>query len=304
MTGEKVSGPRCDAVSVRVGPVESSGRAGVVAMSKLLDRPNTNLRGVVSLANFRGRILTLDLAHDRLVVETAASARTRVQAMNEVPARLATGMAGEDLDVFVAARAGGESLWLEWDSGHQASTFVAPHAAKAMGLADSVRRADGRMAVGRDSAVVPLQVRDIIYDGVLSAAFIERAVWTVDLAGGRRWVGPIDPIPAALAAAAPVVRESVDPSGIYEIRTTFGDNVQLSVMRIHRDAAELRGEIRGVGDDGVNVLQHVRASGNTLQYDLPLRQPTTVTLTFDGNVGQGEWTLNGRPAHTTAIKRK
>ena len=302
MTGEKLSGPRCDSVPVAVGGVAANLRAGIVDMAALLGRSSSSLHGAVSLALFRGRTITLDLAHNRLIVESEASARDRVRQMHEIPARLATGMSGEDLDVFVATRVKNSDAWLEWDSGHQASTFIAPHIAKLFGLTDNGARADVSFVWGGDSVVTPVQVHDIIYDGVLSAAYIERATWTVDLASGRMWVSGFADIPALPSSASAVAPPAANPAGIYNVQTAFGSNVQHSVMSITGEKNNLRGTIRGIGEEEVLPLGEVTFRDSVLSYRLPLRQPVNISVRFSGLEGTGDWTFGTRPAHTVAVK--
>ena len=64
------------------------------------------VEGVVSLATFAGRTITLDLAHDRVVVESPVSARTRAHGMLPLRLRLGTGADGSEL---LAKAAGLES---------------------------------------------------------------------------------------------------------------------------------------------------------------------------------------------------
>jgi hypothetical protein len=296
MTGEKLAGEdTCAGVRIEVGGVSAEVTAGLVDMAKLLDTPSPAVQGVVSLKAFAGRAVTLDLAHDRLVVETPASLVRRTRGMRELRARLATGMSGADLDLFVGVRARGIPLWLEWDSGHQAPTFLAPHAARLLGVPDSTTRADVALPLADDDTVVaPVVVKDVIYDGVLSAGLLERAVWTVDLARGRAWVGPVAPI-AALPAPVPdatvpnVVAPAVDPVGVYETSATVQGRVQRAVLTIVRDGAALRGTVRGVGEENELALRDVTMQGAELRYVLPFRDPTPARVTFDGLTGVGTW---------------
>jgi len=293
MTGERLSGPACDGVSYDVGGRHVTTRAGVARMADLLGGDAHGLQGVLSLQAFAGFTVTLDLAHDRLVVETPASAASRTRGMRELPARLATGPAGADLDLFVGVPVAATTLWMEWDSGHQAPTFVAPHAARLLGLPDSVKRADATLALGT-TVVAPVAVRDVIYDGVLSAALLERATWTADLARGRLWVSDVAPI-ATLPRTPPsaVAPPATDPVGVYEMTAVVQGRAQPGVLTIWRENGTLRGAVRGVGEEGANELRDVRADGARLTYELMLGAPTPVKIDFDGLVGTGTW---GDPA--------
>jgi hypothetical protein len=295
MTGERVGGETCAGVRLDVASIPVEATTGVVDMAALLDTPAPRVHGVVSLRTFAGHAVTLDLAHDQLVVETPASLARRTRTMRELPARIATGVSGADLDLFVGLRAGGVPLWLEWDSGHQAPTFLAPHAARLLGVADSAMRADAALPLLPDDTVTaPVVVKDIIYDGVLSAGFLERAVWTVDSEHGRVWVGPVARIPTLPTTSVPdVTPPTAEPAGTYETWANVGGRTQHGVLTIARVGGALRGTVRGVGEEGELVLRDVSMQGNELRYFLPLRDPTPVRVTFDGLVGTGTW---GDPA--------
>lgn len=305
MTGERMEGPRCEGVHLEVGGIAVELSAGVVDVSRLLDRPAPGVAGVLSLAAFAGRAITLDLARGRLVVESPASLAARTRTMTRVPLRLATGIAGAELCAFVGIPSARATLWLEWDSGHQAPVFLAPHAARLLGVPDSLKRVDVELPLA-NGVVVPALVRDIIYDGVLGAAAIERAVWTLDLARGRMWVSALAPIPALPRDTAAVVTPpSADPTGVYETSATIQGHVQRGVLIVRRDDGALRAFERAVGEDDIVQLPNVAATGNELRYTLPLREPTPAHVAFDGLVGTGTWgdPANGRGGALRLVKR-
>jgi hypothetical protein len=294
MTGERVGGFGCEDVRYELAGMRATARAGVVDMAALLGGDAHGLRGVLSLQAFAGHTVTLDLAHDRLIVETPASAAARTRTMRELVARLATGPSGADLDLFVGVPAGvgprATTPWLEWDSGHQAPTFLAPHAAALLGVRDSVPRADAVLTLGGTPVTAPAVVKDVIYDGVLSAGLLERAVWTADLARGRLWVSDVAPI-AALPrdSARQVAPPAVDPVGVYEAVATVQGKPQPGVLTIWREHGVLRGRLRGVGEERTQEVRDVRVDGATLAYEIAFGSPTPVRVTFDGLVGTGAW---------------
>lgn len=196
MTGQMLSGPYCHDVPLLVGGIVLRDDAGVMDFAKILGPNAPKVAGMISLSTLRGRALTLDLPHDQLVVETPASLATRVRGMTPLAARLATGVSGGELGVFVGVPAGTTMLWLEWDSENNARTFLAPHAATLLGVTDSTGRGAVALPIAPNvRPVIAVQAKDIIHDGVLSARFLERAIWSVHLAAGRLWVGPIAPVP-------------------------------------------------------------------------------------------------------------
>jgi hypothetical protein len=200
--GEPLSGRVCANVSLGVGPLDVTNDAGVLDLARLLGDNGPKVRGLVSLQSFRGRLLTIDLANDRLILETPQSLASRVRDMTPVDMRLATGVAGGDLDVFVGVRAtNGARLWLEFDSGNLAGTLLVPATLAWLGGDSTAQTPSVRLPLGPSAAVtepVVLQ-RNMIHDGLLSARFLARAVWTLDLDRGRMWVGPFAELPAGVS---------------------------------------------------------------------------------------------------------
>jgi hypothetical protein len=151
--------------------------------------------GMISLSTFRGRALTLDLAQEKLIVETPKTLAERVRGMTPITSRLATGANGAELTAFIGIPAGTTMLWMEWDSENNAPTFLAPHAAALLGM-DSTGRGDVQLTLASNARpTVAAMAKDIIHDGVLSGRFLERATWSIDLATGRMWMGPLAPRP-------------------------------------------------------------------------------------------------------------
>jgi hypothetical protein len=309
LTGEALSGRGCANVTLGVGPLEVTGDAGVLDLAKLLGPGAPAVRGQISLMSFAHRLLTVDLAHDRLILETPASLAARVRTMTPVDVRLATGEGGGALGAFVGVRApSGAELWFEWDSENNGSTLIAPYAAALFGADSTASAADVHLPLARGTDVtVPVRLKgDMIHDGVLSAAFIERAVWTVDLDRGRMWVGPVAPTVAlpALANGA-VTPPTVNPVGIYETTVMVGARAQHATVEITRVNGTLIGHSRAVGEDDVVELRDIAMNGNELSYRIMMPNPAPMHLTFDGVTATGTWGDGGekRGGTATAVKR-
>lgn len=202
MSGERVEFQYCDDVTLQLGGAAfHHERIAVFDLMALLPSELPPLAGVVGLNSFSGRAVTLDLSSGSLVVETDSSLATRVREMTPLAARYATGSDGASLVPFVAGLAGGLRIWLELDSGNLAGVILAPHVLRSIGERDAATAAmeggagvplsavvfeiPGLGSVGADLAL------DIIYDGALSAGFMEQWVFTMDLDTGRMWVAPI-----------------------------------------------------------------------------------------------------------------
>ena len=294
LTGEVLSGHTCANVTLGVGPFDVTSDAGVLDLATQLGPNAPPVRGMIALNSFAGRALTLDLAHERMVVETPASLAERVRHMTPVPMRLATGEHGGQLTVYVGVRAqNGAMLWLEWDSENNASTLISPQALSLFGGDSTSRMTDVpvTLAPGVDVVIPMMTKANMIHDGVLSAAFIERAVWTVDLEHGRLWVGPVSPIVAAPSSGSALAVDppSSDPSGVYRTTTFVGGHPHAGVTEIRREKGKLVAEARDVGEDDLHTLYDVTMQGDTLGYDIHIPGPVPVRVVFDGATGKGTW---------------
>ena len=190
LSGERLDTPLCTrTIPMALGGWQTAvAGAGVLDVMKLLPAGWPPLAGVISLHTFAGRAITLDLAHDKLIVETPASLAARVRGMVPLEGRLATGMDGAAVSLFVAARVDGGKLWLEFDSGNLDVVLLAPHAARLLGIGTAPSNVTLRLAASHVIKATARR-REMIYDGVLSAGAIGSDVYTMDLATGKVWAG-------------------------------------------------------------------------------------------------------------------
>lgn len=294
LTGEVLSGTTCANVTLGVGPFQVTSDAGVKDLATLLGPRAPAVRGMIALDAFAGQALTLDLAHERMIVETHASLAARVRGMTPVPMRVATGEHGGQLTVYVGVRArNGAMLWFEWDSENNASTLVSPHALALLGADSTSRMTDLPVALtpGAQTLIPMITKGNMIHDGVLSAGFMGRAVWTVDLAHGQLWVGPIAPLvalPDSIGVGA-VTPPSRDPVGVYRTTTHVGARANTGVMEIRRECGRLVAQARDIGEDDVHPLYDVAMHGDTLRYDIHIPGAVPVQIVFDGLAGKGTW---------------
>lgn len=299
MTGESIETPVCADVPLQVAGVDVRGEVSVLDMMKILGPKAPHVDGMISLRTFAGRALTLDLASNRLVLETTASLARRFAAMTEVPMRLATGLAGGELDVFVGVPAGDARLWLLWDSGNQGPTFLGANAAKLLGVEPGPGR-EHTIRIGSREVLAPVLVKEIIHDGVLNARLVERAVWTLDLGTSRMWVSDVAPLlalPATTAAAKPVP-PAQDPEGWYELTLHVNGAPQRTLLHLTRSRALLRFH----GEERVFTLGDVVTDRNRVSFTLPLARTYPVRIDFDGVAGTGTWGDATRGGAVEAVK--
>lgn len=192
MSGERVEFARCPAATLRLGElVVHQPAIGVFDVMALLPKGAPRLDGVLSLATFAGQTVTLDLGCRRLTVESAASAVDRTRTMRPIVVRAATGPSGSELTLFVRVESDPLPLWFEFDSGNLARVLLSPATASSLRVRAAASRdsaATARVVVsGLEPLVLEVAERDLIYDGVLNAAFIESGEFTFDLRTGKGW---------------------------------------------------------------------------------------------------------------------
>jgi hypothetical protein len=308
MTGDRVDTPLCRDIELRVGGQLLHTEAAVIDIAAMLPKDASKVDGMISLSTLDGLAVSLDLAHDKLWLESKRSLAARTKKATPLAFRRATGIGGGQLSPFVGVTTAGGTVWLEVDSGHGATTFVTPNAGKLLGLSD-VAATSGELDLQLSSVLsarVPVVVRkDLVLDGVLSSATVARAIWTFDLRSDALWVGAITPILVLPAAAVrPVTPPTTDPTGIYEISLVVGGAPAPHVLRVSRDGNRLVAEMRGIGEDEVVRIDEVKLEGSTLTIVLPLRQPAPMRITFDGVEGKGTWgDPKARGGAVTATKR-
>lgn len=181
MTGEPVVFASCDSlVADASGFRVSLHPVAVFDVNALLPPELPKLDGVLALDAFRGRVVSIDWSHDRLVVHASQEA-DRALAVNGVPVRIATGENGSGVSALVPVAGTSRSLWFLLDSGNIRGTLVAKHIQE-HGLLASAADGSVSIAVGERPSVrlVPV-IADINLDGVLGTEYLKRQPIALDL---------------------------------------------------------------------------------------------------------------------------
>jgi hypothetical protein len=202
MSGEQVEIQWCQDIALELGSVTIAHSViGVFDLAAVLPPELPKLDGVLSLKSFGGRIVTIDLAGDRIVLESVASAAARRATMDPLLVRAATGDDGSSLTLFVAVHAQPAPVWFLMDSGNLVGTILSPHAVQQVlpegsGLEEASVVTDTveLQLVGMSRRSEPVIVRDVIYDGVLGASFFLERALMFDLREDEPWVGSQRPI--------------------------------------------------------------------------------------------------------------
>lgn len=187
-SGERLDMPRCGPISLKLGALVFRTEAAILDLMTLL-KGAPPVGGVVSLHTFQNGSFTLDLAANRLVVETRRSLAQRITKMAPVSIRTSRQAGGAALDVFMEIATPRGSIWLELDSGNAGPVLLSPHALTQLALSPSVEQPRRVTLNVRGLGPTPLEIaeKDVIYDGLLNAAFLESIVLTVDLPSERAW---------------------------------------------------------------------------------------------------------------------
>jgi hypothetical protein len=193
MLGERLDTKRCDDVSFGIGAARYVAPSVIVYdLSEIAGKDSPPLGGAIGLDLFAGRTITLDLPHQRVVVETPASIRERLHGAVEVPLRLVRGDAGSlDVNLGVTTRRG--LAWMELDTGNAGPTiFVSQAMAPLFGLNPATREPQ-EISVRLGAAQLKTQARvfpGMIMDGNIGLQLARDRAITLDLKAGRAWFAP------------------------------------------------------------------------------------------------------------------
>lgn len=186
--GGKIVSSRCGPVTLAIGSYRVTGEVAEFDLLKLLGKGAPPVGGIVGLASFEGRAVTLDLAHDRVTIETRSSLARRVRDMRPIKVRIVRG-AGGDVVPFIEARARTGTVWMEADSGNDGPVFLSPIAQQQLGIsiAAHARRKLDLDVIGLGPVPIEAASRDMIFDGQLDPTFLRQIELTVDFEQGRAW---------------------------------------------------------------------------------------------------------------------
>ena len=187
--GTRVDGPRGGPVALGAGGWSHRGEVGVVDLGTMLGGLPP-IDGILALDFLRAEALTIDLARNLLTLESADTLAARVKGAPELELRLAHQAAGASLDVMVGVEGLHGTLWFELDSGNVAPVLVAPHAFAELGLdvpRPGTKATQELPLLGPGLLRTEVECKELIYDGLLNAAFFERHTITLDLPRARGW---------------------------------------------------------------------------------------------------------------------
>ena len=193
MRGQRLDLQRCEDVHIPVANltlVAPTAAEFDILQGAPKDAPP--LAGSVALDVFAGRTVTLDVGHQRLIVETPASLATRVRHAREVAARFERDLDGIALEPLVALETPKGRVWLTIDCGSDGDVIVNRPLAAALGLdpAHKGRQALTMRFAGGPQASADARVDDLIIDGNIGVRVLRHWIITIDTARQRIWLVP------------------------------------------------------------------------------------------------------------------
>jgi predicted aspartyl protease len=194
MNGEMFRYQKLDSIEMRIGDVPvSHAMVGVWDVIGILPEGFPKVDGVISLKSFQDRILTIDLAANRLQLETPATLRKQQGKLTLLPSRFANGLDGSELNVFLGVPHRGRSYWFLLDTGNMSELLLSHQTASGWGLQSDTtiqRTALNPIAIqlGRRKMVSKAAAENIIYDGALNYDVISQTKITINFPARQVWM--------------------------------------------------------------------------------------------------------------------
>lgn len=190
--GERLDFQKCGEIEIRIGERTFNVQAGLFDINALLPDALPDLYGVLSMQTFAAHAITLDLAGNRLVVETPATLERRIAGMQPLDASFYNELEGRGMDVYLKVDAAGKKVYMLLDSGGLGGNMLTAEAFREItGKAATAGQPAQDIALrfgAAGSRTLPVAVRSIIREGLLGVDFVESAVFTFDFPNRRAWV--------------------------------------------------------------------------------------------------------------------
>jgi len=196
MRGDRLDLKRCENVSIEAnGLVIHFPTVGIWDFNHMLPQGVAPIAANVGLDAFAGRVVTLDIAHRRLILETPRSLKTRTAHAKEVPVQFVDEVEGYSRTMMASLDTPKGRIWMGIDSGDDVPITVGRHVAALLGL-DPEKKGPQPMDALLAGGVAlhgSAYVKDIIFDGNVGAPILSKWIITVDLARQHLWISPAEP---------------------------------------------------------------------------------------------------------------
>lgn len=201
LTGQRLDMPRCEGVMFEIqGKHFGVPTTGVFDIMKYMPPNVPRIDGSIGLDVFAGQAVTLSLAQQKLIIESAASLALRKKHGQEVPIRFVREAGGASLTVYVAVPTSQGMAWMELDCGNGGANVIGKHLATLLKLDPSKKEpqpASFAIAGGIPVEGMARVNETLIMDGNIGTRFMIKWDLTLDLAKTRAWLAPARSAPAS-----------------------------------------------------------------------------------------------------------
>ena len=194
MSGEMIKYRKTDSISLNIYRTTIFHSAiGILDIMSLLPKGFPKLDGVLSLKSFHDKLLTLDLANNRIILETTSSYRRLIKNKIALQSRFANGPDGNELTIFLGIPRQERLYWFLFDSGNLGELLLSHHAAYEWGLeSDTVSqwKSLGSLSIniGKKQFTSEAASKDIIYDGSLNFAILSQSTFIINFPKKQIWL--------------------------------------------------------------------------------------------------------------------
>ncbi|NVO19771.1 MAG: aspartyl protease family protein [Bacteroidetes bacterium] len=194
MSGEKIRFQKTDSITLQLGHTLLFNQdACVWDIMSVLPTDVPELYGIISLNSFRNKILTIDLSHSRLIVETPLSYRKKQMNQTLLRSRFASGITANELDVLISIPRQHHAYWFLFDSGNLDDLLLSHSTAREWKLESGVDSLRNRLStipfhIGNEDLNVQAAANDLIYDGALNYDLICRYVFMINFISQEVWM--------------------------------------------------------------------------------------------------------------------
>ena len=191
--GKKLDLPRCDQVALKIGDFSRKVDTAVRDIMPFFSPETPQIGGIVALQTFENQMLTIDLAGNRIVLETEGTLAERTGPMKLLETRISRPFTGVGLEILAAAKTPKGNVWMLFDTGNTNWSHIAPHALKQLDInLDAPNKAKIVKpvkfdVVGLGQFEIMGREREMIYDVRVNYDTLTKLVYTMDLRNGKMW---------------------------------------------------------------------------------------------------------------------
>jgi hypothetical protein len=194
MSGEMIKYRKTDSISLNIYRTTIfHSTIGILDIMSLLPKGFSKLDGVLSLKSFQDKILTLDLANNRIILESTSSYRKLIKNKIALQSRFANGPDGNELIIFLGIHKQKHLYWFLFDSGNLGELLLSHRTAYEWGLeSDTVSQwkqlGSLNINIGIKQFITEAASKDIIYDGSLNFAILSKATFIINFSQKQVWL--------------------------------------------------------------------------------------------------------------------